>query len=112
MFYKDVLGFCVHEEENSLRVRHCRLEFKVYPTNDPDLTSNVGVIFHIDGVRDFYSRLNQWNLPALSVLSHDTACHLRFSLRDPDGNAPYFVDKSVATNPGAHDLTDQHRERI
>ena len=112
MFYKDVLGFCVHEEEDGLRVRHSDLELKVYPTNDPVLTSNVGVIVHFERVQDLHSRLDQRDLPELSVLIHDATCQMRFCLRDPDGNTLCFVDKSVAANPGARDLTDQHKERI
>ena len=112
IFYRDVLGFRVNEEEDGLRVRHSDLELKVCPTSDPDLTSSVGVIIHFDGVRDLHSRLRQRDPPQLSIPIRDATSQMRFSLRDPDGNTLYFVEKSVAANRGSRDLADQHKERI
>lgn len=111
-FYKDVLGFSVDQEEDGLRVRLADLELKVFPTDDPVLTSNVGVVFHFEGVRDLHKRLRKRDLRVRGIQNEDASGQMRFFVRDPDGNTLHFVEKIVAAKPGVRDLKNQHKESI
>ena len=109
-YYADRLGFLVRDEDDGLCIRYAEFAFRVLPAADADLASNIGAVFHVARVNRLYRRFLRQRVPALSDLRRSTLRPARFSLRDPDGNTLYFVDKTAGPGAQAAFSANQHRK--
>ncbi len=109
-YYADRLGFLVRDEDGGLYVRYAEFAFRVLPAEETDLVSNIGAVFHVARVNRLHRRFLRQRVPDLGCLRRSAVLPARFSLRDPDGNTLYFVDKTAY--PGVHAAfsADQHRK--